>query len=116
MAWPARTTKMISHDTLTPPLTGQESGMTNRRIIANTISTVAALGAACASMYVSVRYLAPPKGLTDWTIQITGATTAGIFAFFLVWGHFQEIPRPPLDDATLDNAVTSAPSPSPEKA
>ena len=66
--------------------------MTKRRIIADTISAAAALGAAGASMYVSVRYLAPPKGLTDWTIQITGATTAGIFAFFLVWGHFQEIP------------------------
>ncbi len=90
--------------------------MTKRRIIADTISAAAALGAAGASMYVSVRYLAPPKGLTDWTIQITGATTAGIFAFFLVWGHFQEIPRPPLDDTGLDQAVPPANSPSPEKA
>lgn len=82
--------------------------MTKRRIIGDTISTVAALGAAAASMYVSVRYLAPPKGLTDWTIQITGAAAAGIFAFFLVWGHFQEIPRPPLDDAILNDSKTSA--------
>lgn len=90
--------------------------MTKRRIITDTISTLAALGAAGASMYVSVRYLAPPKGLTDWTIQITGATTAGIFAFFLVWGHFQEIPRPLLDDAAMDETATRANVPTPEKA
>ncbi len=90
--------------------------MTKRRIIADSISTVAALGASGVSMYVSVRYLAPPKGLTDWTIQLTGAATAGIFAFFLVWGHFQEIPRPPRDDATLNEAATPANSSSPGKA
>ena len=77
--------------------------MTRRRLIADSISTAAALGAAGVSLYVSVRYLAPPKGLTDWTIQLTGAATAAIFVFFLVWGHFQEIPTPPSDEPPPEN-------------
>ncbi len=73
--------------------------MNQRRVIADTISSIAALGASAASMYVSVRYLAPPKGLTDWAIQLVGALTAGIFVFFLVWGHFQRPPQIPPDPA-----------------
>ncbi len=86
--------------------------MTRRRIIADCISTAAALCAAGGSLYVSVRYLAPPKGLTDWTIQLTGATTAAICVFFLVWGHFQEIPTPPPDDQPAENPAASSASPS----
>jgi hypothetical protein len=42
-----------------------------------------------ATLYVSIRYLAKPHGLMDWTVQLTGATIAAIIGFFLMWGHWQ---------------------------
>ena len=51
------------------------------------MATAAAFFAA--TLYVSIRYLAKPHGIMDWTVQLTGATIAGIIGFFLMWGHWQ---------------------------
>ncbi len=64
-------------------------------MIANVFSVLmAALGGA-AALRVSVHYLAKPKGLLDWAVQLSGALTVAIFIFFLTWGHWQKPPVPP---------------------
>ena len=51
------------------------------------MATAAAFFAA--TLYVSIRYLAKPHGIMDWTVQLTGATIAAVIGFFLMWGHWQ---------------------------
>ncbi len=68
-----------------------------RRIIGNVISLTAALLTAVATLYLSVHYLARPRGWIDWMVQLSGAATTAIIIFFLVWGHFQKIPTAPAD-------------------
>jgi protein-S-isoprenylcysteine O-methyltransferase Ste14 len=69
--------------------------MNKRRIIGNTISSVLALLAGVATLFLSVHYLAPPRSAMDWAVQLSGAATCGIIIFFLVWGHFQKTPEIP---------------------
>jgi len=59
------------------------------------VSTTAALLAGIATLFLSVHYLAPPRSTMDWAVQLSGATTCGIIIFFLIWGHFQDIPQIP---------------------
>lgn len=60
-----------------------------RRMVANLVSTVVALGAAAATFVVSMRYLLVPEGPVDWAVQVCAAATVGVIVFFVAWGHFQ---------------------------
>jgi len=69
--------------------------MNKRRIICNVLSTLAALFTGVLALLMSIHYLAPPHSAMDWVVQLSGAATVGIIIFFLVWGHFQDVPQVP---------------------
>ncbi len=70
--------------------------MTKRkRLIADVVASLFGFGLATAALIVSLHYLAIPNSAMDWAVQICSAVTVGIVIFFLVWGHFQEIPPTP---------------------
>ncbi len=68
--------------------------MDKQRIIGDVVSLFAAVFMALVALLMSIRYLARPQGILDWSVQLCGAATVGIIIFFLCWGHFQKIPKP----------------------
>ena len=44
------------------------------------------------TMYLSQRFLKQPQNSMDWAALILSGLTAGIIAFFIIWGHFQKDP------------------------
>ncbi len=65
-----------------------------RNWICGVLSALTAAAFFAATLYVSIRYLAKPHGIMDWTVQLCGASIAAVIGFFLMWGHWQS-PTPP---------------------
>ncbi len=63
--------------------------MLTKRIVGNTLATLAALLMGAATTLVSIWYLSEPEKFMDWAVQICAGITVGIIVFFMVWGHFQ---------------------------
>jgi hypothetical protein len=49
-----------------------------------------ALVVALVTIWASKHYLKDPEELLDWAALVFSGMTAGILAFFVTWGHFQE--------------------------
>ncbi len=69
--------------------------MSRKRIIGDIVSSIAGIGVGALALVASVHYLSRPSSVFDWTVQISGAITAGLIVFFLFWGHFQSTPAVP---------------------
>jgi hypothetical protein len=61
----------------------------SKRLFGNVLATVLATLAGVAVMYFSVRFLRRPESLLDWAVMVFAGLVSGIFAFFIIWGHFQ---------------------------
>jgi cytochrome b561 len=81
--------------------------MNKQRIIGDVISSLVAIFVGLAALMMSIRYLARPQGILDWSVQLCGATTVGIIIFFLCWGHFQKSPQPTSKEAPMPEATTA---------
>ncbi len=64
----------------------------SRRIVANTISSTAALVAGMATFYASTRLVGWPDTSIESAQQVCAGMTLAIIVFFLAWGHFQQLP------------------------
>jgi hypothetical protein len=62
----------------------------SRRIIVNSISGAIATLAAIGAAWASVKVMNMPKTSFFAAVLILSALVVWIFVFFLVWGHFQE--------------------------
>jgi hypothetical protein len=69
-------------------------GFAMRRWIGNSVASAAGLVVGLGTMWVSKMYLRDPEGWLDWTVLVLTGITAGVLAFFVTWGHFQEEPKP----------------------
>jgi hypothetical protein len=65
-----------------------------KRWTGHILGGIAGLAVAAATMYLSHTKLKPPQIDLDWAALILSGLTTGIFAFFIVWGHFQKDPQP----------------------
>ena len=82
--------------------------MNKQRIIGDVISSLVAIFVGLAALMMSIRYLARPQGVLDWSVQLCGAATVGIIIFFLCWGHFQKTPKPARKQSVTAEPNTSA--------
>ena len=70
-----------------------------KRIIGNTVATLLAIGTGFFAMWAS-EIMKRPELPIDWVVLILLGITAGTLVFFIAWGHFQNVPIPPDEDAT----------------
>jgi hypothetical protein len=68
----------------------------NKHAVGNIVATTVAVLAAAVTMFISVRFLRRPESALDWAVMLFAGLVAGIFVFFLVWGHFQGTGKAPL--------------------
>lgn len=76
----------------------------SRRLIANLVSTAAALSFGGGAFLAYYHFLSKPRPFTaediwgpflDWAVIFCAGLTVGIIFFFMTWGHFQKLPDAP---------------------
>jgi drug/metabolite transporter (DMT)-like permease len=63
-----------------------------RLTLGNILAVCAGVLAAVGTMLLSYYKLKVPQISLDWLALIFSGLTAGLIAFFIVWGHFQKEP------------------------
>jgi uncharacterized sodium:solute symporter family permease YidK len=87
--------------------------MDKQRIIGDVVSSLVAIFMALVALLMSIRYLARPQGILDWSVQLCGAATVGIIIFFLCWGHFQRTPKPAAKKSPMPESTSTSDQHSP---